>query len=365
MESVSLPSGLSRRTFLQLTGLATGGLLGPMWETAEQRDPDVGDSGVSGPLRINTAVPLASPARGMETAGRSLDALVGSGVDVAFVPVAEIDGFEATVRNLLRLRELLVGREDVLWLKEPGDLDLVGDGESVGVVPTFQGMEMIVEALDLVRTFGAAGVGVIALTHAWKNWNGDGCFEASDLPLTELGRMAVESLNEAGVLLDLSRVGRRSSLEAMAVSRHPVIFTHSNASAVHDHPRNLTDQQIDACGETGGVVCVTAFPAFLSDQRPSSEDLLRHVDHVAGRIGPQHVGIGLDFDDRRLIRFETDPLPRAPYDYPEPLTGRGPTFERLAQLLDAGGYSATEVRGILGGNVQRVLGAAWGARPAT
>lgn len=362
MGSVSLPSGLSRRTFLQLTGLATGGLLGPTWGTADRRDSEPGRSQAPGPLRIDTAVPLASPARGAETANRSLDALVESGVDVAFVPVAEIDGFEATVRNLLRLRELLVGRDDVLWLREPADLDLLGDGESIGVVPTFQGMEMIVEALDLVPTFGAAGVGVVALTHAWKNWNGDGCFEASDLPLTELGRMAVEALDEAGVLLDLSRVGRRSSLEAMEVSRQPVIFTHSNATAVHDHPRNLTDRQIDACGDTGGVVCVTAFPAFLSDHRPSSEDLLRHLDHIAGRIGPQHVGIGLDVDDERLIRFETDPLPRPPYDYPEPFTGPVPAYDRLAELLDAGGYSAAEARGILGGNVQRVLGAAWGAR---
>jgi membrane dipeptidase len=305
---------------------------------------------------------MASPARGREAAGRNLDALVQAGVDVALVPVAEIDGFEATVQNLLRLRQMVAKREDVVWLEDPADFSALGNGSGMGIVPTFQGMEMIVEALDLVRLFGAAGVGVIALTHAWKNWNGDGCFEASDLPLTGLGRMAVESLNDAGVLLDLSRVGRRSSLEAMEVSRHPVIFTHSNAAAVHDHPRNLTDRQIDACGATGGVVCVTAFPAFLSEHRPSSEDLLRHLDHVAGRIGPEHVGIGLDIDDRRLIRFEADPLPPPPYDYPEALTGPGRTFEHLAELLHAGGYSPTEAQGVLGNNVRRVLATAWGAR---
>lgn len=361
---MTLPSGLSRRTFLQLTGLATGGLLGPAWQTPDPHDSDRDEAHASDPLRIDTAVPLASPARGVETASRHLDALVGSGVDVAFVPVAEIDGFEATVRNLLQLHELLEGREDLLWVKGPADLDRLGAGTRVGIVPTFQGMEMIVEALELVRTFGAAGVGVIALTHAWKNWCGDGCFEASDLPLTGLGRMAVEALNEAGVLLDLSRVGRRSSLEAMAVSDQPVLFTHSNAATVHDHPRNLTDEQIDACGDTGGVVCVTAFPAFLSDRRPSSEDLLRHIDHIAGRIGAEHVGVGLDIDSERLIRFRTDPLPPPPYDYPKPLTESGRAYERLAAILDEGGYSSAEVRGILGGNVQRVLGAAWGSRTA-
>ncbi|MCJ7623669.1 MAG: dipeptidase, partial [Anaerolineaceae bacterium] len=88
----------------------------------------------------------------------------------------------------------------------------------------------------------------------------------------------------------------RTSLEAVELVDGPVIVNHANARAVCDSLRNLTDEQIKTVAASGGVIGVCAFPGFVSrDPNPTIEDLLMHVDYISDLVGPEHIGIGMDF----------------------------------------------------------------------
>jgi membrane dipeptidase len=113
----------------------------------------------------------------------------------------------------------------------------------------------------------------------------DGCHDV-ERGLTPLGRRIVAAINDAGVLLDGSHTGRRCSLEIMAASTAPVVFSHSNPGALVDHGRNVTDEQIRACAATGGVMCVSGVSMFVGSPNPTARDVARHAAYVAGLAPP-------------------------------------------------------------------------------
>ena len=357
---------ISRRRFLELSG--SGVLASALGVSAcgvdgvgKQRDAG-GDGKVdrqrAAPV-IDGSVPLASPDRGGESVGAHLASVAAAEVSCAFVPVATVEHFHGALHNLLALHGMAPG---AAWdvVRTPSQLRAPSD-DRVGVMPTFQGLQMVEQDIGLIRGFRELGVGVMAITHNWKNWNGDGCFERTDLPLTGLGRLAVREMNAAGVLIDLSRAGVRTSLSAIDESGAPVAFTHSNARAVHDHPGNLTDEQIDACAARGGVIALSAFPALVADRpQPVLDDFLAHLDHLLNRAGPDHVGFGFDFDDRPRKRYEHDPLPEPPYAFPVGLSGPA-HLDNLRQALEDRGLGSYERERLLGGNLSRVLRVAWEA----
>lgn len=127
---------------------------------------------------------------------------------------------------------------------------------------------------------------------------GGGC-QDDDRGLTPFGRDVVREIGRLGTLFRLSRTGHRTTCDVLAMAQKPVIFSHSNPSAVRPHPRNIPDELIRACAETGGVVGVSGVGAFLGDTDSRSEPFARHIDHVVQLGGPKHVSIALDhvFDD--------------------------------------------------------------------
>ena len=102
------------------------------------------------------------------------------------------------------------------------------------------------------------------------------------------------------MLIDVAHVSRDTMLQAAALSRTPVLSTHSCIRALCDHPRNLDDEQLDALRDVGGVVQITAVSAFLrADAKPDAvtvADFVDHIDYAVRRIGIEHVGISSDFD---------------------------------------------------------------------
>lgn len=206
-----------------------------------------------------------------------------------------------------------------------------------------------------------------------------------DPGLTDLGRRLVELLNDHGIMVDISHVGPRTSLEAIQMSRAPVIASHSGARAVYDHPRNLTDELLDAIRDNGGVAQMVAFRAYLRDTDPGltaamaevrSEfgldqpggwerstpesraayqeriaalraeypdatiaDMADHIDYAVQRIGIDHVGIVSDFDGGGGVRGWDD---------------ASETANVTAELLRRG-YSEEDLAKLWGGNVLRVM----------
>ena len=348
---------LSRRGFLELSG--SGALSATLGLSACGGEPGDGTGSDGSSLVIDGSVPLASPDRGAEAVEAHLATVAASGILCAFVPIATIEHFETSLRNLLALHRFSAG-PGANWtlVRRVSELGTLRAGRT-GVVPCFQGLQMVEQDLGLIRGFKELGVGVMAITHNWKNWNGDGCLERTDLPLTGLGGLAVREMNAAGVLIDLSRAGQRTSLSAIDESATPVVFTHSNVKAVRDHPRNLTDAQIDACAARDGVIGLSAFPALVTDRaQPVLDDFLAHFDYLLDRVGPNHIGLGLDFDDRPRKRYARDPLPDPPYAYPRGLSGPADLDNLLQALVDRG-LNSSERDQVMGGSLARVLRDAW------
>ncbi|WP_426957947.1 dipeptidase [Muricoccus radiodurans] len=165
---------------------------------------------------------------------------------------------------------------------------------------------------DLSRLALWRGLGAIylTLTHDGHNDLADAARpkpELGDGPtlhggLSPLGRQAMEELNRLGMLVDVSHASRSSMMQAVEMSRAPVVATHACCAALRQHPRNLDDGQLDALRDTDGLIQITAVPAFLRDPGPegtysaSVEDIADHVDHAVRRIGLAHVGLSSDFD---------------------------------------------------------------------
>lgn len=233
-----------------------------------------------------------------------------------------------------------------------------------------EGALPLLERPEMVALYRDLGVRQIHLAYNRNNAVAGGCH---DVPqgLTALGRRMVAAVNDAGVLMDCAHTERRTTLDIMACSRHPVVFSHANPLALADHGRNITDDQIKACAATGGVVCISGVSKFLGCETPSAQDLARHMAHVADLVGPQHVGLGLDIGFGQPGLNDDPPGDFDPGFWWPASAGYGQgisqmryapieTWQQLPDALRAVGMSEQEVDGALGNNMARVGRQVWG-----
>jgi membrane dipeptidase len=266
-------------------------------------------------------------------------------------------------------------RDQTLLVETAADLDRAKREGRLGVILGFQGGAPLGRNIHLVRVFHRLGVRIIQLTYNEGNLLAPGVLEPSDGPLTSLGLQAVQEMNRIGMVIDLSHVGRRASLDAIDASAHPVIFSHSNPRRLQDNPRNITDEQMKSCAARGGVVGLATFSAFVGDtanqRHPGLDDYFRQMDHALDLIGPDHVAIGtdifLDVTDGLWWRAVTGRL------YPSVSQGMSydthnidgfmwhADFPSVADAMLRRGYDDSTVRRILGGNWRRVYGQVWDA----
>lgn len=228
---------------------------------------------------------------------------------------------------------------------------------------SFQGTNPLDRDANMVEVFHALGVRQMLLTYNEKNHVGDGCHERTDSGLSRLGVKVIEAMNRVGVILDCTHTGYRTTMDAMEVTTSPCIFSHSNAKAVKAHDRNIADDQIKACAKTGGLIGVMGVGMFLAENDASPAMMANHIDHIAKLVGPQHVGIGLDFIyymDSMLARFSAN-RDRYPEGYVQPPWHifSPEDLPSLVEELLRRGYSDKDVAGILGENYLRVAQAVW------
>ncbi len=317
---------------------------------------------------------LMRPVPDVDGADR-IDQYRQSGVGVSNETIA-MPGEEAraTIRRVydyLCLDEVAAGRArrarsvaDVLRNHSEGTLSLLYGLQSAD---PFEGDTY------LVRVFHELGVRVVNLVYNQHNRLGDGCMESTDHGLTAFGRSVVLEMNRVGMTVDLSHTGERTSLEAAACSRAPVVFSHSCARAITDHPRNLSDEQIRAVAATGGVIGLCPHSQFCEKERgvrPTLSDFLDHLVYVADLVGVDHVGIGTDlFGGKTLgeavFRFQFGSLvPGAwgGYGIDEKYVAGFDTvyhWPNVTRGLVARGFDDQEVQAVLGGNWLRVLERTW------
>ena len=247
--------------------------------------------------------------------------------------------------------------------------------DRLGILFHFQNSLPLGQSIELVDVYHALGVRVIQLTYNVRNFVGDGCLEPNDAGLSAFGRRLIKAMNRVGIAIDCSHTGIQTTLDAMDVSERPVVFSHNLAKAICDSPRNLADEQIKRVAEMGGVIGINGFPPFVAKKsRPTLDDLLKHVDHIAALVGIEHVGIGIDFEyigesmqeasmahyDYFVRTGQWDPkdYPPPPYHYPQGLDDPR-CFPNLTRALLERGYDEAETKKILGGNFMRVYSQIW------
>jgi membrane dipeptidase len=181
-----------------------------------------------------------------------------------------------------------------------------------GKIASMLGMEgghAIENSLGALRAFYALGARYMTLTHGGTiDWADSGTGEARHGGLAPFGEEVVREMNRLGMLVDLSHVSPAAMSDVLNVAEAPVIFSHSSARALTDHPRNVPDSILRRMPENGGVVMVTFVPSFINEAvrtyegprantpRATLADVADHIEHVREVAGVDHVGIGSDFD---------------------------------------------------------------------
>ncbi|MBN8687826.1 MAG: dipeptidase [Chitinophagales bacterium] len=247
---------------------------------------------------------------------------------------------------------------------------------------------------DLAKLDSLYALGMKYLTLTWNNstdWASSAMDETlhperlKQKGLTPFGKQVVERLNELGVMVDLSHVGEQTFYDAIAVSKKPVILSHSSVWSICPVFRNVKDDQIRAVANNGGVICINFYSGFISreyDQvqktlllekekfmlslagvpvpdslysmkkweykydsimnatRPSLEQLVDHIDYIVKLVGDRYVGIGSDYDGVGSVPVGLEDVT---------------TYPKITEELIHRGYSNKSIKRILGGNVLRVM----------
>jgi membrane dipeptidase len=243
---------------------------------------------------------------------------------------------------------------DFLRIDCPDDVERAKTLGKIGIVLGQQNSGHFRSLKDVDR-FYQLGQRVSQLTYG-HNQLGGGSIEARDPGLTKYGAEIVCRMNALGMAVDVSHCGDRTTLDAVAASRKPVLVTHSNCRAlVPGSARCKTDEGIRKVTTAGGVVGVTMVRYFVASGGPATiENVLNHIDHVARLAGVEHVGIGSDVDlvgrdvhghSSRKNDLDGMDYERKIYDLTEGLVRRN--------------YSDSDIQLILGGNFQRALTDIW------
>ena len=288
------------------------------------------------------------------------------------VPDTSDDSGEA-VKSIADYYEVIRRDPKLMLIETAEDIRTAKREGRVGIIVGFQNSRPFCHYYleSMVDVFRRLGARVSILAYNYRNFAADGCVEDPDGGLSREGRRLVDIMNRAGIVIDCSHTGIRSSLEAIDLSSKPCIFSHSNPRALSNQRRNITDEQIKAVAARGGVIGLTPYPPMNWNGEkvvPSIDNFLNAVDYVVNLAGIDHVGLGTDKEatpgayPRDLILRELETLPFAVGDYYGTFSGNFEAVNlagfpsvaflaRFSQGLMDRGYKEDDIRKFLGLNV--------------
>lgn len=299
-----------------------------------------------------------------------LDTLVvwkDAGVEFLSVNVGyDVRPWQATIKALSLARDWVRRTEGYRLVATVDEISRARAAGELAIAFDIEGMNALDGGLDMVRFLYDLGVRQMAFAYNLNNLAGGGCHDA-DPGLSDFGRAVVAEMNAVGMVIDCSHTGHRTTMEAMAVSRHPVVFSHSNARSLRDHERNIRDDQARACAGTGGVVGVNGIGLFVAEDDISTAGIVDHVEYYLALIGPEHVGIGLDYshetdesaDFNETLAANDRFWPKAQYPGGAVRFAAPSQLREIAGELGRRGHGEDVVRAVLGGNFRRVAGVVW------
>ena len=305
---------------------------------------------------------------------------VGAQFWSAYVPADTADTRTAVTMTLEQIDAVhrLAARypDDMMMAYGTADIRVARERGKIACLIGVEGGHGIDNSLGVLRTFHRLGVRYMTLTHSKSlDWADSATDEAKSGGLSAFGKEVVREMNALGMLVDLSHVSPAAMHAVLDVARAPVIFSHSSARRVADHPRNVPDDVLKRLPANGGVVMVNFYSGFIVPERarmaaqlhnrfPDDKDYVRefnewvkrdkptagtvhtiadHIDQIVKVAGIDHVGLGSDYDGVSQLPAQMEDVSCYPY---------------LTQELLTRGYTPDQVRKILGENLMRAFAAA-------
>ena len=229
---------------------------------------------------------------------------------------------------------------DLFRVESRGDLALCKAGGPIGLIHLMEGADPIRSPRDVARWMNR-GVRVIA--PVWNTGNRYCGSRSEGTGLSEAGRTLIAEMRRLQVLPDVSHMTPKAVDELLGLDGGVVVASHSNARALRDHPRNLSDEHIREIAARGGLVGIVLFNPFLGSGGVTLDTVVAHIEHIFDLVGPHHVGIGSDLDGG----FGTSDAPDGIENVAD--------LRLIGEALLARGHSTAVAEGVLGGNWMRVL----------
>ncbi len=288
-----------------------------------------------------------------------------AGVNVLSVNIGYGDiSLEKHFRVLAFMRRWLLDRpSEYALINSVVDIHRARQQGKLAIAFDIEGAKAIAGQLSLVESFYALGVRWLSIAYNKNNVFGGGCHD-DDTGLTQEGKSLVREMRRVGMVTCCTHAGYKTARDVMNIAEGPVIFSHSNPRALYDHPRNIPDELIDQCAQSGGVVAVNGISAFNGGSA-DTQGMINSIDYIVQRVGADNVGLGVDVvvDKSEL---EGDFVGQSAGTFPDGL-GYNETMttaqpEQIAEItpgLLERGYSDEDVRKILGQNFLRVAHSVW------
>ena len=288
-----------------------------------------------------------------------------AGVNVAFINAGfDLMSWENTVAMLASFRHWIGAHpDDYCFADSVVNIEKAISENKLAVGFDIEGGVSLNGQLSMVELYYELGVRWMLIAYNNNNLLGGGC-QDDDPGLSDFGRRVIDEMERLGMVVCCSHTGYQTTMEVMEYANNPVIFSHSNPLALWQHKRNIRDDAIKACADSGGVIGINGLGSFLGKNDSSTQTFVRHIDYVAQLVGPRHVGLGLDyvFDMEELDEFTLNNPKMFP---PEEGYGTGENFVQPAQVPEIAaellnlGYSTGDVQAILGENHMRIAKQVW------
>lgn len=280
-----------------------------------------------------------------------------AGVNIVFANIFTKTFPDAALKEaLLQIEKVLKvvrENEDVVLIKNKKDLDDVLNNNKLGLVLSLEGFEPLGNSPELLRIFYELGMRAGMLTWNYTNAFASGA-DVINGQLSEKGISAINIMNSLGILIDVSHLNEQGFWDVIKHNKNkPIIASHSNARALFNHSRNLTDEQIKAIAESGGVVGAVSYFSKVDendlskirtddDNTETIHDYIKHIEYLVNLVGYDHVAFGFDFN-MYLGDFGVAGLEDAS------------KIKDVIQLLLERNHKLDDVKKIAGGNLIRVL----------
>ncbi len=274
----------------------------------------------------------------------------------AFPPIDPVRARSETEAQIATLLRLTTAHPDAIRLcRSAAEIEAARNAGAIAALLHIEGAEAIGADLDALHVYHAAGLR--SLGPVWSRPNSFGHGVPFDHPaspdtgpgLTDDGKRLIRECDALGILIDLSHLNEAGFWDVAATSDKPLIATHSNAHPITASTRNLTDRQLDAMAERGGLAGLNYGCGFLrrdglKNPETPPEDLIRHLDHLMKHLGEGGVALGSDFDGTMIPNF----------------IGTAAGLPKLVAALRAAGYGEALIQRLCWDNwldlIRRVIG---------